>query len=279
MRALGFVPRTRPRPANVSWPRYSAWRDDQQSLLRLRRKAFTGFTLTAGRSGKLRRSRVTSNSSPRSVSSRCSAASSARTDDRPGGQRRGSESSLWQKNFGGDKNILGQSITSTAHLSPSSASLPAMVIPLLTDPSLAAASIRAGRPRRRHHRTGHGLSLHLGRHETGRERAQAEEQLHVIDRRYNRSIRRRWMQRPGWSVFSFHEDWSAISVRCCSLSWPRSAVSCAWLARTWRISCSHVSRRAEKRSRSAVRSARAGTHRPAIPRREPADRGDRRHHR
>ena len=65
VRVWGSFPERGLDQANVSWPRFSAWRDQQQSFSDFAAQAFTGFTLTGrGDPENLQGIRVTSNFLP-----------------------------------------------------------------------------------------------------------------------------------------------------------------------------------------------------------------------
>src|SRR6195256_2081503 len=62
MRIWGSFPERGLDQANVSWPRFSAWRDQQQSFSDFAAQSFTGFTLTGrGDPENLQGIRVTEN--------------------------------------------------------------------------------------------------------------------------------------------------------------------------------------------------------------------------
>src|SRR3979411_1877404 len=113
VRAWGSFPERGLDRTNVSWPRYSAWRDGQQIFTDFAAQSFTGFTLTGrGDPENLNGIRVTENFfRPLGVQPLLGRVFNP-AEDRPGGANVALLSyPFWQKRFGGDKNILGQAIT------------------------------------------------------------------------------------------------------------------------------------------------------------------------
>ncbi|MEY2575288.1 MAG: hypothetical protein QOF80_775, partial [Verrucomicrobiota bacterium] len=113
VRAWGSFPERGLDRANVSWPRYSAWRDGQQILTDFAAQSFTGFTLTGrGNPENLNGIRVTENFF-RTLGVQPQFGRVFNPDeDRPGGANVAMLShAFWQKRFGGDQNILGQAVT------------------------------------------------------------------------------------------------------------------------------------------------------------------------
>ncbi len=99
--------------ANVSWPRYSVWRDQQPCFTSISAQAFTGFTLTGrGDPENLQASRVTASFFPTLGVQPMLGRNFSDEEDRPGGANVVLLSNgFWQRRFGGNPNILGQSIT------------------------------------------------------------------------------------------------------------------------------------------------------------------------
>src|SRR5438876_5476860 len=65
VRVWGSFPERGLDRANVSWPRFTAWRDQQQNFTEFAAQSFTGFTLTGrGEPENLQGIRVTSNFLP-----------------------------------------------------------------------------------------------------------------------------------------------------------------------------------------------------------------------
>ena len=124
VRAWGSFPERGLDRANVSWPRFSAWRDQQQSFSEFSAQSFTGFTLTGrGDPENLQGFGSPRISSARSGSNRFSAALSP-----PMTTGRAVRTSLCSATFSG-RNVSAATKTSsasqscsTARPSPSSAS-------------------------------------------------------------------------------------------------------------------------------------------------------------
>jgi len=112
VRVWGSFPERGLDQANVSWPRYSAWRDQQQCFSKFAAQSFTGFTLTGrGDPENLQGIRVTSDFLPTLGIEPLFGRTFTADDDRPGGPNVAILShTLWQKRFGADRNILSQAI-------------------------------------------------------------------------------------------------------------------------------------------------------------------------
>src|SRR5882724_2329029 len=113
VRAWGSFPERGLEQANVSWPRFTAWRDGQTAFTDFAAQAFTGFTLT-GRDEpeNLQAARVTANFLPTLGVQPMLGRGFSADDDKPGGAHVVLLShGFWQKNFSGNANVLGQSLT------------------------------------------------------------------------------------------------------------------------------------------------------------------------
>src|SRR5438105_7148890 len=113
VRVWGSFPERGLDRANVSWPRFTAWRDQQQSFTEFSAQSFTGFTLTGrGDPENLNGVRVTENFFRTLGVQPLLGRVFNPDEDRPGGANVALLSyAFWQKRFGGDQNILGQAIT------------------------------------------------------------------------------------------------------------------------------------------------------------------------
>ena len=209
VRAWGSFPERGLDRANVSWPRYSAWREQQQSFSEFSAQSFTGFTLTGrGDPENLQGVRVTENFFRTIGVQPLLGRTFTADDDRPGGPNVAMLSHIfWQKRFGGDKNILGQAIT----LNGTPFTVIGVMPPSLTFPFaqnqvwLPRVFEQEGLPPDIVQR-GTGYLTILGRMKEGLTREQADEQLRVIDHRYQTANPEKVDAKAGMSVVSFHED-------------------------------------------------------------------------
>ncbi len=112
VRAWGSFPERGLDRANASWPRFSAWREQQQSFTEFSAQSFTGFTLTGrGDPENLNGVRVTENFFRALGVQPLLGRTFSPDEDRPGGANVAVLShSFWQRRFGGDKSILDQAV-------------------------------------------------------------------------------------------------------------------------------------------------------------------------
>jgi putative ABC transport system permease protein len=195
--------------ANVSWPRFQAWRDQQQSFTEFSAQSFTGFVLTGrGDPENLNGVRVTENFFRTLGVQPLFGRVFNPAEDKPGGANVAVLThTFWQKRFGGDQNILGQSITLNG--------VPFTIIGVMS-PSLKFPFIQSqvflprvfeqeGLPPDIIER-GTGFLTILARMKPGATVKQAEEQMRVVDRRYQTAQPEKVDAKAGMSVVSLHED-------------------------------------------------------------------------
>src|SRR4051794_21156956 len=195
--------------ANVSWPRFTSWRDQQQSFTEFSAQSFTGFTLTGrGDPENLNGVRVTENFFRALGVQPLFGRVFNPEEDRPGGANVAVLShAFWQKRFGGDRNILGQAIT----LNGTPFTIIGVLPPTLQFP-FAQQQVWAPRVFEQEGlppdiiERGTGYLTILGRMKSGVTRAQADDQMHVIDRRYQTANAEKVDAKAGISVVQFHED-------------------------------------------------------------------------
>src|SRR3954453_3516896 len=195
--------------ANVSWPRFISWRDQQQSFAEFSAQSFTGFTLTGrGDPENLNGVRVTENFFRALGVQPLFGRVFNPEEDRPGGANVAVLShAFWQKRFGGDRNILGQAIT----LNGTPFTIIGVLPPTLQFP-FAQQQVWAPRVFEQEGlppdiiERGTGYLTILGRMKPGVTRAQADDQMHVIDRRYQTANAEKVDAKAGISVVQFHED-------------------------------------------------------------------------
>src|SRR4051812_7351057 len=209
VRVWGSFPERGLDRANISWPRYSAWRDQQQSFTEFSAQSFTGFTLTGrGDPENLNGDRVTENFFRALGAQPLLGRVFNPDEDLPGGANVAVLShTFWQKRFGGDPSILGQSITLNGTPFTVIGIMPASVkFPFIqTQVWIPRVFEQEGLPPEIVER-GTGFLTILGRMKPGVTRGQAEEQMRIIDRRYQTANPDKVDAKAGIGVYSFHED-------------------------------------------------------------------------
>ena len=209
VRVWGSFPERGLDRANVSWPRFTSWREQQQTFTEFSAQSFTGFTLTGrGDPQNLNGVRVTENFFRALGVQPLLGRVFNPDEDRPGGANVALLShSFWQKQFGGDQSILGQAITlngtpfTVVGVMPPSLKFPyqqqQLFIPRVFEQEGLPPDIIE---------RGTGYLTILGRMKPGVTRAQADEQMRIIDRRYQTANPEKVDAKAGMSVVSFHED-------------------------------------------------------------------------
>jgi MacB-like periplasmic core domain/FtsX-like permease family len=209
VRVWGSFPERGLDRANVSWPRFTSWRDQQQSFTEFSAQSFTGFTLTGrGDPENLNGVRVTENFFRALAVQPLFGRVFNPDEDRPGGANVAVLShTFWQKRFGGDQNVLGQSITlNGAPFTVIGVMPPSLKFPFVqTQVFIPRVFEQEGLPPDIIER-GTGFLTILARMKPGVTREQADQQMHVIDRRYQTANPDKVDAKAGISVVSFHED-------------------------------------------------------------------------
>lgn len=209
VRVWGSFPEAGLEQANLSWPRYQALRDQQEAMTDLAAYTFTGFTLTGrGDPEQVQGVRVTDRFFPLLRVQPLLGRLFTPAEDRAGAPPVVILShAYWQRRFGGDAGVIGQTLNldgrpyTVIGVLPPSVGFPFAQVQAWTTRVFETEGLSPDLIER-----GTGYLFLVGRLKPGSSIAQTDQQLHLISQRYGAAQPDKVDSKAGLSVLSLQED-------------------------------------------------------------------------